>query len=57
VGQLDQEHLFYLMSRGLSRSQAERLVVLGFLGEVLSRLPMGGVEGKVTAIVEKKLHG
>jgi Fe-S cluster assembly protein SufD len=57
VGQLDQEHLFYLMSRGLSRSQAERLVVLGFLGEVLSRLPMGGVAGKVTAIVEKKLHG
>jgi Fe-S cluster assembly protein SufD len=45
------------MSRGLSRSQAERLVVLGFLGEVLSRLPMGGVAGKVTAIVEKKLHG
>jgi Fe-S cluster assembly protein SufD len=57
VGQLDQEHLFYLMSRGLSRSQAERLVVLGFLGEVLSRLPMGGVAGKVTSIVEKKLHG
>ena len=57
VGQLDQEHLFYLMSRGLSRSQAERLVVLGFLGDVLSRLPLGGVAEKVTRIVEAKLHG
>ncbi|HSH76664.1 MAG TPA: Fe-S cluster assembly protein SufD, partial [Longimicrobiales bacterium] len=39
VGELDAEAKFYLMSRGLSRVQAERLVVLGFLGEVLSRLP------------------
>ena len=41
--QADAEALFYLMSRGLRREQAERLVVLGFLGEVLSRLPLGGV--------------
>ena len=41
VGQLDAESRFYLMSRGLTREQAERLVVLGFLGEVLSRLPLG----------------
>jgi Fe-S cluster assembly protein SufD len=56
VGQLDQEHLFYLMSRGLSRTQAERLVVLGFLGEVLSRLPLGGVVEKVTRIIETRLQ-
>jgi hypothetical protein len=30
--------------------------VLGFLREVLSRLPLGGVVEKVTAIVESKLH-
>ncbi len=57
VGQLDQEMLFYLMSRGLPRHLAERLVVLGFLGEVLSRLPLGGVVEKVTRIIEEKLHG
>ena len=55
VGQLDSEALFYLMSRGLGREQAERLVVLGFLGEVLSRLPLGGVVEKVTAAIEAKL--
>lgn len=59
VGQLEGEHLFYLMSRGLSRTQAERLVVLGFLAEVLSRLPLGGVVEKVTRIIETRLanHG
>lgn len=55
VGQLDQQSLFYLMSRGLERTQAERLVVMGFLGEVLSRLPLGGVAEKVTKVIEEKL--
>ncbi|MCY4398985.1 MAG: Fe-S cluster assembly protein SufD [Gemmatimonadetes bacterium] len=55
VGQLDPEALFYLMSRGLKRGQAERLVVMGFLGEVMSRLPMGGVVEKVTDAIESKL--
>ena len=59
VGQLDAEAKFYLMSRGLDRVQAERLVVLGFLGEVLARLPLGGVVEKVTRVIEEKLarHG
>ena len=55
VGQLDTEELFYLMSRGLDRAQAERLVVLGFLGEVLARLPLGGVAEKVIRAIEAKL--
>ena len=55
VGQLDSEALFYLLSRGLSRVQAERLVVLGFLGDVLARLPLGGVVEKVTRAIEHKL--
>lgn len=55
VGQLDEEALFYLLSRGLSRTQAERLVVLGFLGDVLARLPLGGVTAKVTRAIEEKL--
>jgi len=56
VGQLDQESRFYLMSRGLNREQAERLVVMGFLGEVLQRLPLGGVIEKVTSVIESKLR-
>lgn len=55
VGQLDEEARFYLQSRGLPRVQAERLVVLGFLGEVLARLPLGGVSDKVTRVIQQKL--
>lgn len=59
IGELDSEAKFYLMSRGLDRITAERLVVLGFLGEVLARLPLGGVVEKVTRAIEGKLanHG
>jgi Fe-S cluster assembly protein SufD len=59
VGELDAESKFYLMSRGLSPIDAERLVVLGFLGEVLSKLPLGGVVEKVTRVIQEKLaqHG
>lgn len=59
VGELDPEAKFYLQSRGLTRTQAERLVVLGFLGEVLARLPLGGVGEKVTRVIQQKLehHG
>ena len=56
VGQLDSEAIFYLLSRGLSRQQAERLVVLGFLRDVMTRLPLGGVIEKVTGEVERKLR-
>lgn len=55
VGQLDDEAKFYLMSRGLGELQAERLVVTGFLGEVLAKLPLGGVVEKVNRVIEQKL--
>jgi Fe-S cluster assembly protein SufD len=57
VGQLDEEALFYLQSRGLSRRRAERLVVRGFLQDVLQRRPPGGVTEKVTRAIEEKLRG
>ena len=57
VGQLDEEALFYLQSRGLSRRRAERLVVRGFLQDVLQRRPPGSVTEKVTRAIEEKLRG
>lgn len=56
VGQLEEDALFYLMARGLTREQAERLVVQGFLGEVLERLPMGGVLEKAMKVIRQKLE-
>ncbi|HEX6938644.1 MAG TPA: Fe-S cluster assembly protein SufD [Longimicrobiales bacterium] len=55
VGQLDEEELFYLMSRGLTRQQAERLVIFGFFGEVLERLPLPGVVEELRAAIEERI--
>lgn len=38
VGQIDENHLFYLMSRGLSKNQAEKLLINGFFESVLSKV-------------------
>jgi Fe-S cluster assembly protein SufD len=57
VGQLDREELFYIMSRGVRRREAERLVVFGFFGEVLERLPMPGVVQELRQAIEQKIAG
>jgi Fe-S cluster assembly protein SufD len=41
VGPVDPEHMFYLQSRGIPRLIAQRMVVQGFLGEVLDKIPAG----------------
>jgi len=55
VGQVDEAQLFYLMSRGLTRGDAERLLVLGFFDEVLGRVPLEGVRDRVRAAIERKI--
>lgn len=48
VGPLEQEHLYYLQSRGLTRGRAERLLIRGFFQEVIDRLPIEAVGGPVS---------
>jgi Fe-S cluster assembly protein SufD len=55
VGHLDAEELFYIMSRGIRRSEAERLVVFGFFGDVLDRLPLPDVVRELRAAIEKRI--
>ncbi|MCL7926200.1 MAG: Fe-S cluster assembly protein SufD [marine benthic group bacterium] len=55
IGQVDEAQLFYLMSRGLTRGDAERLLVLGFFDEVLGRVPLEGVRDRVRAAIERKI--
>jgi Fe-S cluster assembly protein SufD len=56
VGQLDDEEMFYLRSRGLTREQAEKLVIFGFFGEVLDRLPLPGVVEELKQAIEAKIR-
>ncbi|MDH3732337.1 MAG: Fe-S cluster assembly protein SufD [Gemmatimonadota bacterium] len=55
IGQVDDAQLFYLMARGLTRQQAERLLVFGFFEEVLARIPMSGVRARVLEAIEGKI--
>src|SRR5688572_23972404 len=55
VGQLEQEHVFYLMARGLPRQAAERLLVDGFFDPVVQRIPFEGVRQRLKKAIEAKM--
>jgi Fe-S cluster assembly protein SufD len=55
VGRVNREDLFYLMSRGLTRSEAERLIVRGFFQDVLDRIELEPVREAVTAALEARI--
>jgi Fe-S cluster assembly protein SufD len=55
VSRVDREQLFYLMSRGLPRAEAERLVVRGFFQDVLDRIELEPVRDAVTAALEARI--
>ena len=54
VGPLEQEHLYYLQSRGLTRIRAERLLIRGFFQEVIDRLPIEAVGAPVSEEVFRR---
>ncbi|HFI0273291.1 TPA: Fe-S cluster assembly protein SufD [Streptococcus suis] len=55
IGQVDPEDMYYLMSRGLDRATAERLVIRGFLGAVITEIPVKEVRDQMIAVIEDSL--
>jgi Fe-S cluster assembly protein SufD len=55
VGRVDDEHLFYLQSRGVSQDEAKRLIVLGFLQEVIEQVRLEELRHELEAAVAAKL--
>lgn len=55
VGRFDDEHLFYLMSRGIPEPAARRLIVHGFFTEVINRIPIESVRQELEATVAAEL--
>jgi len=54
VGQIDQTEVFYLMSRGIPRDVAIKMVVEGFFAPVMTRIPIDGVRDRIASrIIEK----
>ncbi|WP_258805876.1 Fe-S cluster assembly protein SufD [Pseudarthrobacter sp. NS4] len=55
TGRMDDEHLFYLMARGIPESVARRLVVRGFLNEIIQQIDVASIEERLTEAVEHEL--
>ena len=56
VGRVDPLHLYYLMSRGISEQEAERLIIHGFLAPVVSSIQVEAVRNQLTDVIEGKLY-
>ena len=55
TGRMDDEHLFYLMARGIPEDAARRLVVRGFLNEIIQQIKVPSIEERLTEAVEREL--
>ena len=55
TGRVDDEQMFYLMSRGLSRQEAQRLIVQGFFETVITEFPVEGVQEKIRLAIEDRI--
>ncbi|MFS1517381.1 Fe-S cluster assembly protein SufD [Bacillus sp. SCS-151] len=55
VGRVDPIQLYYLMSRGLPKEEAERLVIHGFLAPVVNELPIDSVKEQLVEVIERKV--
>ncbi|MBH0231021.1 Fe-S cluster assembly protein SufD [Halobacillus yeomjeoni] len=56
VGRVDPIQLYYLMSRGISKFEAERLIIHGFLAPVVKQLPVEAVKRQLTQVIERKVY-
>jgi Fe-S cluster assembly protein SufD len=56
VAPVEEEHLFYLMSRGIDRVTAQKLIVFGFFGEVLDRVRVQAVRDELSDAISQKVE-
>ena len=54
-GRLEDEHLFYLMARGIPLDEARRLVIQGFFGQLIAKIEVAELRERITAAIENEL--
>ena len=55
LGRVDRDQLFYLMTRGLTRGEAERVIVRGFFQDILDRIDIEPVRDALGAALEARI--
>jgi Fe-S cluster assembly protein SufD len=56
IAQIDPEQVFYLNSRGLDDSASKRLVIEGFMAELIERFEEGPIREAMAGAIERRLH-
>jgi Fe-S cluster assembly protein SufD len=57
AGHIDDDHRFYLMARGVTQEDADRLIVRGFLDDALAHCPNTGVADLIGSLLDDELAG
>ena len=57
VAQINDEQIFYLMSRGMTKDEATRLIIVGFFEPIVERIPVPEVARRIRRIIELKWSG
>jgi len=55
AGKIDPDELFYLLSRGIERADAEQLIVEGFFDPIMQRIPFPGVQDRLRRAISGKM--
>lgn len=56
AGQVNPEQVYYLMSRGISKQQAEKLIINGFLAPEVAEIAVEAVRQQLVRLLERKLE-
>jgi Fe-S cluster assembly protein SufD len=56
VGPIDEDHRYYLESRGVPLDVAQRLIVQGFFADLLAKVPVAGLAPSLIAATTAKFH-
>jgi Fe-S cluster assembly protein SufD len=54
-GQIEEEQLFYMLSRGIKRDDAIHMIVTGFFEPVLARIPLEDLRERAAILIEAKI--
>ncbi|MCX7998045.1 MAG: SufD family Fe-S cluster assembly protein, partial [Leptospiraceae bacterium] len=56
IGEVDEEQMFYLLSRGLTEQEARHLIIEGFFSEVLDKISSESLRNNLNFRLLKKLN-
>jgi len=54
-GDIDEEQLFYMQTRGIPRAEAQRMIVMGFFEPALETIPLEELRAELTAEIAAKI--